>query len=183
MKVTLIAALTADGFIAQNKDHISTAWTSKEDAAFFRATTKELGVMIMGRTTYETIGRPLPGRTTVVLSRSAPQELLQDQNYDTLYSSSLEPALLVEALEKRGHQTVAICGGSSVYRLFMESGLVSRLLLTIEPVLFGDGIPLFDQAFTKEVQMTLTERHILSDQTTVMEYHIPAANHLAPNHK
>ncbi len=44
-------------------------WRIPEDFAFFKATT--LGhVLVMGRKTYESIGRPLPGRTTVVLSRS-----------------------------------------------------------------------------------------------------------------
>ena len=44
-------------------------WRIPEDFAFFKATT--MGhVLLMGRKTYESIGRPLPGRTTVVLSRS-----------------------------------------------------------------------------------------------------------------
>jgi dihydrofolate reductase len=44
-------------------------WRIPEDFAFFKATT--MGhVLVMGRRTYESIGRPLPGRTTVVLSRS-----------------------------------------------------------------------------------------------------------------
>lgn len=44
-------------------------WRIPEDFAFFKATT--MGhVLVMGRKTYESIGRPLPGRTTVVLSRS-----------------------------------------------------------------------------------------------------------------
>lgn len=44
-------------------------WHLPEDFAFFKATT--MGhVLVMGRRTYESIGRPLPGRRTVVLSRS-----------------------------------------------------------------------------------------------------------------
>ncbi len=44
-------------------------WRIPEDFAFFKETT--MGhVLLMGRKTYESIGRPLPGRTTVVLSRS-----------------------------------------------------------------------------------------------------------------
>lgn len=44
-------------------------WRIPEDFAFFKATTMGQ-VLLMGRKTYESIGRPLPGRTTVVLSRS-----------------------------------------------------------------------------------------------------------------
>jgi dihydrofolate reductase len=44
-------------------------WRIPEDFAFFKETT--MGhVLVMGRRTYESIGRPLPGRTTIVLSRS-----------------------------------------------------------------------------------------------------------------
>ena len=44
-------------------------WHIPEDFAFFKATT--MGhVLVMGRLTYASIGRPLPGRTTVVLSRT-----------------------------------------------------------------------------------------------------------------
>ena len=44
-------------------------WRIPEDFAFFKSTTMGQ-VLLMGRKTYESIGRPLPGRTTVVLSRS-----------------------------------------------------------------------------------------------------------------
>jgi dihydrofolate reductase len=44
-------------------------WHIPEDFAFFKATTMGQA-LLMGRKTYESIGRPLPGRTTIVLSRS-----------------------------------------------------------------------------------------------------------------
>jgi dihydrofolate reductase len=170
MKVTLIAALTTDGFIGRDKDHTSTQWTSKEDAAHFRATTKELGVMVMGRTTYETIGRPLPGRTTIVYSRSAPQKLEQDTTHENLFHTSLTPQELVEALATRGHSQLAVCGGSSIYRLFMEAGVVDELQLTIEPILFGGGIKLFDTAFSENMQLHLDTVTKLSEQTLLLTY-------------
>ncbi len=61
-----IAAVAANrGIGYQNK----LPWRIPEDFAFFKATTMGQ-VLVMGRKTYESIGRPLPGRTTVVLSRS-----------------------------------------------------------------------------------------------------------------
>lgn len=170
MKVTLIAALTADGFIGRDKNHTSTQWTSKEDAAHFRATTKELGVMVMGRTTYETIGRPLPGRTTIVYSRSAPQELQQDEAHENLFHTSLSPQELVEALAAKGHNQLAVCGGSSIYRLFMEAGVVDELQLTIEPIVFGGGIKLFDATFSENMQLDLQQVTKLSEQALLLTY-------------
>ncbi|HEX9722557.1 MAG TPA: dihydrofolate reductase family protein [Candidatus Paceibacterota bacterium] len=69
MKVFLIAAMSADGFIARNSSHLA-SWTSKEDKQFFIEKTKEAGVVVMGLNTYKTIGRPLPGRLNIVYSKT-----------------------------------------------------------------------------------------------------------------
>ena len=68
MKIILIAAISADGKIAQSANQSSLDWTSKEDTAFFVAKTKEAGVVVMGSRTFETIGKPLKGRRLIVLS-------------------------------------------------------------------------------------------------------------------
>ena len=64
--------LIAIAAVARNRGiglHNKLPWRIPEDFAFFKATTM-CQVLLMGRKTYESIGRPLPGRTTVVLSRS-----------------------------------------------------------------------------------------------------------------
>lgn len=65
-----MAAITADGNIAKHADHLSTEWTSHADKKLFVEITKQAGVIIMGRTTYATIGRPLPQRLNYILTRS-----------------------------------------------------------------------------------------------------------------
>ena len=65
MTVTLIAAVARNGVIGADG---AIPWHLPEDFAHFKRTT--LGhTLVMGRATYDSIGRPLPGRTTVVLSR------------------------------------------------------------------------------------------------------------------
>ncbi|MFZ2501394.1 MAG: dihydrofolate reductase, partial [Nocardioides sp.] len=63
--MTLIAAVADNGVIGDG-DRIP--WHLPEDFAHFKATTLG-GVLIMGRATFDAIGRPLPGRTTVVVTR------------------------------------------------------------------------------------------------------------------
>lgn len=169
MHVFLIAALTADGFIGRSDDHKSTRWTSKEDAAFFQEKTKKAGVVIMGRKTYETIGKPLPGRLNVVYSRqnSALDNSDSGENKN-LQCTQESPEELLARLEDEGHSEVAICGGASIYTLFLENGLVDTLYLTIEPVLFGDGVKLFNKQLNKKLQ--LENQLKLSSQTIVLEY-------------
>jgi dihydrofolate reductase len=65
MPVTLVAAVADNGVIGADGD---IPWRLPADFAHFKALT--LGhVLVMGRATYESIGRPLPGRTTIVLTR------------------------------------------------------------------------------------------------------------------
>ncbi len=165
MHVFLIAALTADGYIARDTAQISTKWTSKVDAQFFSERTKQAGVCIMGSTTFDTINRPLPGRVSMVLTRT-PEKY--NQWGDQVRGVSAEPVELLKQLEKEGYTEVAICGGTSVYTQFMRSGLVERLYLTVEPVVFGTGLRLFDSSLNTELKLEKT--HQLSDQTLVQEY-------------
>lgn len=63
--VTMVAAVAENGVIGRAGD---IPWHLPEDFAHFKRTTSG-HVLIMGRTTHEGIGRPLPDRTTVVLTR------------------------------------------------------------------------------------------------------------------
>ncbi|MFH0928485.1 MAG: dihydrofolate reductase family protein [bacterium] len=138
MKVILIAAISANGKIAEHVDQNSLDWTSKEDTHFFIQKTKEIGCMIMGQKTFMTINKPLKERLIVVLSD---REVIPAIPGSLEYTVKPFPEILAE-LEARGFKEVAICGGASVYGAFMKAGLVDELYLTVEPVLFGGGLPL-----------------------------------------
>ena len=45
----------------------------------------------------------------------------------------------------RDFKEVAICGGSEIYTMFMKAKVVDRVFLTIEPLIFGKGITLFNE--------------------------------------
>ena len=162
MNVFIIAVISADGFIAERTDQISTSWTTKEDRRFFSERTKEAGVIVLGYTTYKTIGKPLPDRLNIVYSTTADIEGVEVTQKD--------PAQLLKDLEARGFKEVAICGGSQVYTMFMKAGLVDKLYLTIEPVLFGDGIKLFRDSLN--VNLELVAMRKLGDSTMLLEYNI-----------
>ncbi|QIK76229.1 dihydrofolate reductase [Nocardioides piscis] len=103
--VTLVAAYADNRVIG---DAGSIPWHISEDFAHFKAVTMG-GVLVMGRATWDSIGRPLPGRTTIVLTRdhdwSAPGALV---------AHSLEDALSV-AESCTGE--VFVVGGGQVYEL------------------------------------------------------------------
>jgi dihydrofolate reductase len=102
-RVTLVAAYADNRVIG---DHGRIPWHLPEDFAHFKATTMG-GVLVMGRTTYDSIGRPLPGRTTIVVTRNV------DWSADgVLVAHSLDDALALAA-EQPGETYVV--GGTQVY--------------------------------------------------------------------
>ena len=161
MKTFLIAALSADGYIGKNSGHLAD-WTSKEDKKFFVEMTKKAEVIIMGENTYETIKKPLPGRLNVIYSH--------DKEYEGVEVTQKDPKELLKDLENRGYHEVAIGGGSQIYTMFMEQGLVDKLYLSIEPVVFGKGIPLFNKEL--DVKLQLENESKLGEQTVLLEYDV-----------
>ena len=161
MKTFIIAAVSTDGFIGKNSSHLAD-WTSKEDKRFFIEMTKKAGVIVMGQNTYEAIGRPLPDRLNIVYSR--------DKEYERVEVTQKDPKELLQDLEKRGYQEVAIGGGATIYTMFMEQGLVDKLYLSVEPVLFGKGITLFNKEL--DLKLSLVSLKQLGEQTVLLEYNV-----------
>jgi len=107
-RVTLVAAVADNGVIGDDGD---IPWRIPADFAHFKALT--LGhALVMGRATYESIGRPLPGRTTVVLTRDPAW-----QADGVLVARNLDQALdLAAAVDEE----VFVVGGASVYAEALE---------------------------------------------------------------
>lgn len=176
MKIFLIAVTSMDGFIADDPSQRSTDWTSKADKKLFKEITQRAGVLVMGRKTFATIGRPLKNRLNVVYTNKTKPELLKEFNLEAgenpdslLQTTKLSIKELIKELENQGFDQVAVGGGASVFSQFLASGVVDEIYLTIEPVIFGQGINLFDQVFEKKLQ--LIELKQLNDQgTTLLHY-------------
>jgi len=163
MNTFIIAALSADGFIAKNVDQSSISWRSKFDRDFFIAKTREAGVVVMGYNTVKTMRRPMPDRLNIVYSRS-------DKGLEGFEVTQKPPQELLKDLEARGFSNVAICGGGQIYTMFMKAGVVDKIYLTIEPVLFGSGIRLF--ADDLDIKLDLISVEKLGESTISLEYDV-----------
>ena len=142
MKLVLIMAATIDGKIAKHATQFAN-WTSKADKKIFVAETKKAGVIIMGETTYDTIGRPLPERLNVVLSLEPAK---RENIPGSLEFTNKPPYELLADLAGRGYTTAILGGGATINGLFLKENLIDEIWLTIEPKIFGDGISLFKGA-------------------------------------
>ncbi len=177
MKIILLAAISADGKIAESANQRSLDWTSKEDLKFFVEKTKEVGTLIVGRKTYETIGKPLKGRRMIVMSRLLP--LTKGEagrgSQGGLAEGTVEftqdaPKELLFRLSQEGCESVVIAGGSSIYSQFLKAGLVTDVYLTIEPVLFGEGVSFTDNI--ERINMKLVEVSRLGEDAVLFHYKI-----------
>jgi len=142
MKIILLMAITLDGKIAKHTTQLAD-WTSKADKQIFVEETKKAGIIIMGKTTYDTIGRPLPGRLNVIM------ELGPDSSKnikDSLEFTETPPQKLIKDLSARGFDNIILGGGSTINGLFLKENLVDEIWLTIEPKIFGEGLSLFKGA-------------------------------------
>ncbi|MGO8948911.1 MAG: dihydrofolate reductase family protein [Ktedonobacterales bacterium] len=168
MRVLLLAAISIDGRIART-GHEVINWSSPEDKRMFMQVSQEAGLLIMGRSTYETLERPLPDRLHIVLthdpSRPAPPRV---------EFTSAPPALILEDLETRGFQTAILAGGARTYRTFIDAGLVDELWLTLEPVAFGGGISLLgdDADDPLDLRLRLIQSQLLNESSLQIRYHV-----------
>lgn len=108
MKISMISAIGANREIGLGGKLL---WHIPEDFKKFKELT--LGHhLVMGRKTYDSIGRPLPGRVTIVLSRS---ENIDHDN--VIMARSIDQA--IEIAKERGEEELFICGGQKVYEDFL----------------------------------------------------------------
>lgn len=142
MKVILLMAITLDGKIAKHTTQLAD-WTSKADKKIFVAETKKAGVIIMGKTTYDTIGRPLPGRLNVVMDLEPKTSKNIPGSLEFTNTPSKE---LIKELKDRGFKNVILGGGATINGLFLKENLIDEIWLTVEPKIFGEGLSLFKRA-------------------------------------
>lgn len=114
-KISMIAAMANNRVIGKDNDM---PWHLPADLAHFKKVTLGKPV-IMGRKTFDSIGRPLPGRMNIVITRNTDW---QHDNVTTVASPEQALELVSE------HEEVMIIGGGNIYNQFLP--LAQRLYLT-----------------------------------------------------
>jgi dihydrofolate reductase len=142
-QLSIIVAVAHDGVIGVNN---TLPWHLPEDLKRFRALTMGHHI-IMGRKTYDSLGRLLPGRTTVIVTRN--------ENYKVegaLVANSLEAAIAL----CENDDEVFLIGGAELYQAGLK--LAHKLYITeIELDVAGDAF--FPKLISTEWQETEREAH------------------------
>jgi dihydrofolate reductase len=141
MITSIISAVAKNGAIGKGND---LPWKLSSDLKYFKE--KTLGhAVIMGKKTFDSIGKPLSGRKNIIISR--PEENFSLTGVTVVNSI---PEALLEA-EKDGETEAFIIGGASIY--VQAIGLVNKLYITeVDAVIDGDKFfPEIDKNIWQEV--------------------------------
>ena len=157
-----IAATTLDGKIALDADHFSD-WTSPEDKVFMRKLLDESEVVVVGNNTYKTAIEPLSKRNCIVLTSSVAAIEKKADNL-LLWNPT---GVAFDAIA--GHyKTAAILGGAKTYSYFLQNNLLDEIYLTIEPLVFGRGISLFEHSGGDPAYFKLLSMEKLNENGSVL---------------
>ena len=132
MEIILIAAVSKDKVIGKQG---GIPWKIKEDLSFFKEKTLNSPI-IMGRATYNSIGRPLPNRLNIVMTRSA-------KNTEGVTEvTSVEKAIEAASIN-RDSSRVYIIGGQNIYKEFLP--IAHRMIITEVDLYIEDGDSFFPE--------------------------------------
>lgn len=147
-KVLLFIATSLDGYIADQKgsiDFLKLVEKNGEDygyADFFST----VDVVVLGRKTWDTIlslniPQPYEGKKVYIISKSR-----QGSEGNAGYYGEDLTTLIRELKDEKG-LNIFVDGGSQVINSLLKEHMIDRMIISIIPVLLGDGIPLFRTGF------------------------------------
>lgn len=161
MQITLLAATSIDGFIADDMGNGN--FSSPEDKARLRFFLRgnECDCFICGRKTAEEFQDKLTFKPLLIFTHTP-----QQQQENKLYFTDAED--LKRLLSVKGLNAPALLGGAETYAYFLENRLVDRVILTTEKIRFYRGKNLDFQRFQGNFILEKTDQ--LSERTLISYY-------------
>ncbi len=171
-KVSLFISTSLDGYICREDGSID--WMFDDQDYGYEAFYSEVDTVIMGRHTWEqlkTLGGyyPYEGKEGVVFSSEAFHEKSQKVTFTT------EPVadwLTRAKQEDRG--TIWLVGGATMVDECLQAGQVDELILSIHPILLGQGVPLF-RGMHPQTLLELASHRVYHTGLVQLVYRRPAA--------
>ncbi|WIO74450.1 dihydrofolate reductase [Porticoccaceae bacterium LTM1] len=147
MKIALVVAMARNGVIGRENQ---LPWHLPEDLKYFKSVTMGKPI-IMGRKTYDSIGRPLPGRTNIVITRDTKWRA---DGVEVVHSLDQALALATEVADRDGVDELIVMGGGEIYRQSLERA--NRLYITeVDADVDGDArFPTFNIDQWPEIKRT-----------------------------
>ncbi len=168
MKVTLLMAITINGFIASPDD--DTEWVKDLDALY--KTIAEFGIIVMGKRTYNECVKynvfPYKGAINIVMTHD--KELLGKQMDNAVFTDK-SPLEVVQLAKKKNFDKLLVIGGGHVNGAFLKAGLIDEIVLDVHPMIMAKGIKLFEDEFEYQ-NLELVSHEEINDQILQVRYKV-----------
>ncbi len=161
--------MSLDGKLTRHNESNIKTWTSLVDQVHFHALLEEHDCEVLGSGTYKAAKHAfkLNGkRLRIVLTKDA--NIYSENAVAGRLEFSKETSLeLIDRPQAHGYKKLLVVGGPKMIADFLSLGIVNKLYVTIEPVLFGNGKPLVTE-LQGSVQLKLIQYEKLNRQGTLL---------------
>jgi len=169
-------ACSADGFIA-HRDGSLDGFPDGDHVADFLRTYDWFDTVLMGRKTYEValregVTNPYPQMRQYLFSRTMQQT--PDENVHLISDDAQQ---LVTRLKQEDGKAIWLCGGAELAGTIFCAGLIDEVILKVNPLLLGTGIPQFAGAI-EQTRLHLTECKRYESGVVRLRYDVPQSRTL-----
>lgn len=159
-KVILYIAASADGYIAKPNDDLSFLSIVDEAGEDYGYTDfiKSVDTVIMGRRTFDWVMTQVPefphaDKNTYIITRKAKQSI----GKINFYTGSLKE--LITQLKREQGKNIFVDGGADIVNEFLKESLIDEFVISIIPVLVGNGTRLFKDGRPEQILKFLSVKH------------------------
>jgi len=182
-KVTLGLANSLDNYIARKDGGFDWIHWNKEVAEISAKFMKTIDALLIGRKTYEIMlasgETSYPGVKNYVFSRSKKTVAALEKRIAAIGKKkknapeliSDDAATFVAELKRQRGKGIVVFGGGELARSLFEADLIDAVVLNVQPVILGSGIPLFHE-MKRQIDLQLSKVKRLKNGGVVLSYHV-----------
>jgi dihydrofolate reductase len=172
-KLVYHVACTLDGFIAREDGSLDGFLEEGEHIRDYLDSLREYDAVLMGRRTYEVglrlgVTSPYPAMEQYVISRTLAAS--PDPGVELVRE---DPGALVRRLKGEPGKDIYLCGGADLASHLLAEGLIDEIIVKLNPVVFGKGIPLFSKAI-RRTALELISSRTYANGVVVLRYRVMA---------
>ena len=170
-KLIYLVAASLDGQICRRDGSFDCFPMEGDHIPEYMETLKTFGAVVMGRNTYE-VGLPLgvtdpyPYLDSYVLSKS--MDAIPNPRVHLVREDA---AAFVGALKRQSGRDIYLCGGGRLAASLFKAGLVDEVIVKLNPLLIGPGIPLFD-GLEEPTPLKLAGTKVYESGVVLLSYHV-----------